>query len=87
MSENKKNKIQSLQEEGVAYLEKTTMNLENCSELIENNEMENELAEKFGNVDIEKLLDEIDEEIANPNTKYLTHEEVFSRARRIINGE
>jgi len=42
---------------------------------------------KFGNVDIEKVLDEIDEEIANPNVQYLTHEEVFSSLRNLINDK
>lgn len=36
---------------------------------------------------IEKALDEAEKELDNPNTKYLTHEEVFSSARRIINGK
>lgn len=36
---------------------------------------------------IEKALDESEKELDNPNTKYLTHEEVFSSARRIINGK
>lgn len=91
MSKNKEKKVESLKEEGVTYLEnsnlKTTVNLEQYSELIEDTLIDKAVAEKFANVDIEKLLDEIDKEIANPNTKYLTHEEVFSRIRRIINGE
>ncbi|MCI8965770.1 MAG: hypothetical protein HFJ43_05465 [Clostridia bacterium] len=33
---------------------------------------------------IENLLDEAEKELDNPNTKYLTHEEVFSSVRRII---
>lgn len=36
---------------------------------------------------VENALDEAERELDNPNTKYLTHEEVFSKARRIINGE
>lgn len=36
---------------------------------------------------IEKALDEAEKDLDNPNTKYLTHEEVFSKARRLINGE
>lgn len=36
---------------------------------------------------VENALDEAEKELDNPNTKYLTHEEVFSKARRIINGE
>ena len=36
---------------------------------------------------IEKALDEAEKDLDNPNTKYLTHEEVFSKARRLIDGE
>ena len=42
---------------------------------------------KFGNVDIEKLLDETEKEIDNPNTEYLTHEEVFSSLKKLINDK
>lgn len=34
---------------------------------------------------IEKALDEADQEASDPNTKYLTHDEVFGRLRRKIN--
>ena len=37
------------------------------------------------NAYVEKALDEADEEDENPNTKYLTSEEVFSKLRRNIN--
>ena len=33
---------------------------------------------------IENLLDEAEKDLDTPNTKYLTHEEVFSSVRRII---
>lgn len=36
---------------------------------------------------IEKALDEAEKDLDNPNTKYLSHEEVFSKARRLIDGE
>lgn len=36
---------------------------------------------------IEHALDEADEEANNPNTKYYTHEEVFSNVKRRIHGE
>ena len=36
---------------------------------------------------IEKALDQAEKALDNPNTKYLTHEEVFSKARRLIDGE
>ena len=36
---------------------------------------------------IEKALDQAEKDLDNPNTKFLTHEEVFSKARRLIDGE
>ena len=36
---------------------------------------------------IEKALDQAEKDLNNPNTKFLTHEEVFSKARRLIDGE
>ena len=36
---------------------------------------------------IEKALDQSEKDLDNPNTKYLTHDEVFSKARRLIDGE
>lgn len=36
---------------------------------------------------IEEALDQAEKDLDNPNTKYLTHEEVFSKARRLIDGE
>ena len=36
---------------------------------------------------IEKALDQAEKDLDNPNTKYLNHEEVFSKARRLIDGE
>ena len=34
---------------------------------------------------IEKALDEAEKELENPNTKFLTHEEIFERLRNEIN--
>ena len=36
---------------------------------------------------VEKALDQAEKDLDNPNTKYLTHEEVFEKARRLINNE
>ena len=36
---------------------------------------------------LENALDEADKEAEDPNTKYYTHEEVFGKIRRKINGE
>lgn len=35
---------------------------------------------------IENALDEADREAEDPNTKFLTHEEVFGKIRRELNG-
>ena len=37
-------------------------------------------------VDIEKMLYEAEKEINDPNTKFITHEELFESARRLVNG-
>ena len=36
---------------------------------------------------IENALDEAEKEAENPNTKYLSHEEVFGKIRRNLNGD
>lgn len=36
---------------------------------------------------VEKALDEADRQAEDPNTKYLTKEEVFGKLRRKLNGE
>lgn len=36
---------------------------------------------------VEKALDEADRQAEEPNTKYLTKEEVFGKLRRKLNGE
>ena len=82
-----------LKEDKAVYLTKNgygsmvVLSLEKYESLLNEIDMERALEIKFGNIDIEKVLDEIDEEIANPNVKYLTHEEVFSNIRRIIDEE
>lgn len=40
----------------------------------------------FEVVDIEKMLDEAEKELNDPNTKFITHEEMIAHARRIIDG-
>ena len=63
------------------------MSLEKYSNLVKEIELQNKLEERFGEVDMEKVVDEMEKEIEDPNTKFLTQEEVFSKARRILNGE
>ena len=42
-----------------------------------------DLEERFGTTDIEKVLDEADKEAEDPNTKFLTHEEVLEKAKTL----
>ena len=82
-----------LKEEEEVYLTKNgygrmvVMSLEKYSKLIEEIEMQHKLEERFGEDDMEKIIDELEKQIENPDTKFLTHEEVFEKARRILNGE
>ena len=79
-----------LKEDEAVYLTKNgygsmvVMSLEKYANMINELEIDRAMEEKFGNVDIEKALEEAEKEAKNPNTKYYTHEEVFSRLRRII---
>lgn len=71
-----------LKEDEAVYLTKNgygsmvVMSLEKYSKLISDAEY---------NEYIENALDEADREAENPNTKYLTEEEVFNKLRRKIN--
>ena len=82
-----------LKEDEAVYLTKNgygsmvVMSLEKYSDLIEKVDIEKAIEARLGSVNIEKILDEMDEEILNSNTDFLTHEEVFLKARRLINGE
>jgi len=82
-----------LKEEEAVYLTKNgygsmvVMSLEKYSNLMKEIDMEKALEEKFGNVDINKILEEAEKELDNPNTKYMTHEEVFSKLRRTMDGK
>lgn len=80
-----------LNEDEAVYLTKNgygsmvVMSLEKYSDLLKEIDMERALEARFGNVDVEAALDEADKQAEDPNTKYLTHEEVFGRIRRKFN--
>ena len=82
-----------LKENEAVYLTKNgygsmvVMSLEKYAEMIDEIQINKALKERFGNINIDKMLLETEKELDNPNTKYSTHEEVFSKARRIIDGE
>ena len=82
-----------LKEDEAVYLTKNgygsmvVMSLEKYAEMIDEIQINTALVERFGKIDIDKMLIETEKELENPDTEYLTHEEVFSKARRIIDGE
>ena len=73
-----------LKEDEAVYLTKNgygsmvVMSLEKYSKLIGDREYDDY---------IENALNEADKEAEDPNTKYLSHEEVFGKIRRKFNGE
>lgn len=77
-----------LREDEAVYLTKNgygsmvVMSLEKYSKMIEELEIDRQVAKQFENTDVEKVLDEIDEEIKNNNTTFLSHEEIFKKLRR-----
>lgn len=84
-----------LEEEKEVYLTKNgygsmvVLSLEKYTELLEqvnrDDLFEKELEKEFGNVDIDKELEEAEKEIDDPNTQYLTSEEVFGKIRSMLN--
>ena len=56
-------------------------------EMVDGIQINTSLEKRFGNINIDKMLLETEKELDNPNTKYLAYEEVFSKARRIIDGD
>lgn len=83
----------AVNEDEVVYLTKNgygsmvLMSLEKYTKMFGEKDLDDKMEEEFGNVDIEKVLDEMDEEIANNDIKYLTHEEVFGKLRGKANGK
>lgn len=90
---NKYPEIENLtvKEDEVVYLTKNgygsmvVMSLERYARMLGENEVEQAMEEKYKNIDIEKIEDEMDKEMADKNVKYLTHEEVFGELRRKLN--
>ena len=82
-----------LKEDEAVYLTKNgygsmvVMSIEKYADLMNKIDVERAIEAKFGNVDIEKILDEMDKEIANPDTEFMTHEEVFAKLRRKLSEE
>lgn len=84
---NMQNNELMVKEEGVAYMtniKPKTFSTEKCVKAIEWARINRALQAKFGNVDEEKILEEMFEEIHNPNIEYLDGAEVFAKIRRMI---
>ena len=62
------------------------MSMEKFSKLAEEH-LRNKLKERYGDRDMEKIVDDLEKQIENPDTKILTHEEVFGKIRRKLNDE
>ena len=77
-----------LKEDEAVYLTKNgygsmvVMSLKQYAKIIDESKIERAIKSRFSNIDIERVLKEIDEEISKGDTKYLTHEEVFGELRR-----
>ena len=82
-----------LNEDEAVYLTKNgygsmvVLSLEKYSKIMKEASIETAISERFGDRDIEKMLDETEDEIKRGTAKYRTNEEVFSNARRIISEE
>ena len=82
-----------LREDGAVYLTKNgygsmvVLSLEKYSEMLKALDEEKLLEVQFGVNDIDKALEEAENESNNPNTKYYSHEEMKQMARRIIDGK
>ena len=82
-----------LREDEAVYLTKNgygsmvVLSLEKYSEMLKALDEEKFLEVQFGVNDIDKALEEAENESNNPNTKYYSHEEMKQMARRIIDGK
>lgn len=69
------------------YGSMVVLSIEKYESLIKELDMEELLEEKFGNVNLEKILDDIDEEIIYDQINFLKHDDIFPKIRRKINNE
>lgn len=82
-----------LKEDEAVYLTKNgygsmvVLSLEKYAEMLKALDEEKNLESRFGVSNLDKALEEAEEEANNPNTKYYSHEEMKQMARRIIDGK
>ncbi len=82
-----------LKEDEAVYLTKNgygsmvVLSLEKYTGMLKSLDEEKALEARFGAIDIDKALEEAEEEASNPKTKRYSHEEMEKMARRIIDGK
>lgn len=82
-----------LKEDEAVYLTKNgygsmvVLSLEKYAEMLRALDEKKALEARFGVIDIDKALEEAEEEANDPNTKFYSHEEMKQMARRIIDGK
>ena len=69
------------------YGSMVVLSLEKYAEMLKSLDKEKALEARFGVIDIDKALEEAEEEANNPNTTCHSHEEMKQMARRIIDGK
>ena len=69
------------------YGSMVVLSLKKYSEMLKALDEEKALEARFGVNDIDKALEEAENESNNPNTKYYSHEEMKQMSRRIIDGK
>lgn len=81
-----------LKEDEAVYLTKNgygsmvVLSLEKYSKILKQLDIEKALEAKFGNTKIEDILNELDREMDNPDSELLTHDELFAKIKRKLNG-
>lgn len=90
MRKEKKNEvkynIETNKQNSLEVNETQSVYLTKDKKLLEKLAIEEEMERRFGCDDIEKALDEADEDAENNKVRY-THDEIFNEARRIISAK
>ena len=91
---NNYSEIENLvKEDKAVYLTKNgygsmvVLSLEQYTKLLEDAGTNIAIEKKYGRIDVEKIEDDLDMQIAEAEAEYLTAEQVFGKLRGKINGE
>lgn len=82
-----------LKEDEAVYLTKNgygsmvVLSLEKYAKMLKSLDEEKALEARFGTINIDKALEEAEEEANNPSTKCYSHEEMKQMAKSIIDGK